>query len=396
MSYTETTTTSWFTRIKNALVGILIGIVLILAAIYFLFWNEGRAIQTYRALAEGAGLVVSVDSARVDPANEGKEVHITGPVKAQGTIADEQFGIQADGALAISRDVEMYQWVEKSESKTEKNLGGSEETTTTYSYSKEWRSRAVDSSDFKVPDGHENPGFAVDGTQFVVDTAIVGAFTLPGNRVANLGDEKQIRLSDADVSRISGNIATGKPVKLNQGDIYLGSSATSPQIGDMKIRFQRTDLAEASFVGAQKGDTITGYTTTNGREVFLGAAGKQDADAMFKQAQRENTIITWLIRAGGLLGLFIGFKLMTMILPVLGDVIPFIGSIVGFGTTLLALIFTLIVGPVVIAIGWFAYRPLLSVAIIAVGVLLAAAFIYFRRKSQSVAAPTQPTLGRAA
>jgi hypothetical protein len=117
---------------------------------------------------------------------------------------------------------------------------------------------------------------------------------------------------------------------------------------------------------------------------------------MFKQAQRENTIITWLIRAGGLLGLFIGFKLMTMILPVLGDVIPFIGSIVGFGTTLLALIFTLIVGPVVIAIGWFAYRPLLSIAIIGVGILLAVAFIYFRRKSLPAAAPTQPTLGRAA
>lgn len=66
MSYTETTTTSWFTRIKNALTGIVIGIILILVSIYFLFWNEGRAIQTYRALAEGAGLVVSVDSTGID------------------------------------------------------------------------------------------------------------------------------------------------------------------------------------------------------------------------------------------------------------------------------------------------------------------------------------------
>lgn len=398
MSYTETTTTSWFTRIKNALIGILIGFVLIVASIYFLFWNEGRAIQTYRSLVEGAGLAVSIDSAAVDAANEGKLVHISGPVKAVGTVADDQFGIEAAGALAISREVEMYQWVEKSESKTEKNLGGSEETTTTYSYAREWTSRRVDSSDFKIPAGHENPGFAVNGTSIVVDSATVGAFTLDGNRVANLGDEKQIRLNDVDLERIANNIATGKPLRLNQGDIYLGNSATSPQIGDMKIRFERTDLAEASFIGAQKGESIVGYTTSNGRELLLGAAGKQDAAAMFEQAQRENTMIAWLIRVGGLLGLFIGFKLMTMILPVLGDVIPFIGSIIGFGTSLLALIFTLIVGPIVIAIGWFAYRPLLSIAIIAVGLLLAGGLWYLRRKPSAAipTQPVQPTLGRQA
>jgi hypothetical protein len=394
MSYTETTTTSWFTRIKNALVGILIGFILILVSIYFLFWNEGRAIQTYRSLVEGAGLVVSVDSTTVDPANEGKEIHITGPVKAVGTITDDQFDIKADGALAISREVEMYQWVEKSESTTEKNLGGSETTKTTYSYAKEWRSSPVDSSDFKVS-GHDNPPFIVDATRIVVDTATVGAFTLDGKRVANLGDEKLIRLTSKDVQRIAGTIATTRQVKANQGGVYLGSSVSTPQVGDMKINFQRTDLTEASFIGAQKGDAIVGYKTSNGRQILLGAAGNQDAAAMFETAQQENTIITWAIRIGGLLGLYIGFKLMMMILPVLGDVIPFIGSIVGFGTSLIAVVLTLIIGPVVIAIGWFAYRPVLAICVIAAGLLIAAAFVYLRRKSMPAAVPTQPTLGRA-
>jgi hypothetical protein len=78
---------------------------------------------------------------------------------------------------------------------------------------------------------------------------------------------------------------------------------------------------------------------------------------------------------------------------VLGDVIPFIGSLIGAGTTVISLVLTLIIGPVVIAIGWFAYRPLLAVIIIGVGVLLAVALAYLRRKP--VAAATQP-LGRAA
>jgi hypothetical protein len=44
-------------------------------------------------------------------------------------------------------------------------------------------------------------------------------------------------------------------------------------------------------------------------------------------------------------------------------------------------VLTLLVGPVVIAIGWFAYRPLLSVGIIAGGVLLAVIVTRLRRKA---------------
>lgn len=396
MTYTETTRTSWFTKLKNGLVGTLIGIVLVLVAIYFLFWNEGRAIQTYRALVEGAGLVVSVDSGSVDAANDGKLVHISGAVKPNGEVSDPQFGIRADGALAIAREVEMYQWIEKSESKTEKNVGGSEETTTTYSYSKEWSSRRVDSSDFKVPGGHDNPDFAVPANTVTVESANVGAFRLQGSSVANLGDEKTIPLTQADADRMADSIATSRPVRLNQGEIYVGTSSTSPQVGDLKIRFERTDLAEASFVGRQQGDTIIGYVASNGREIFLSAAGNKDAAAMFQQAQTENTIITWVIRAAGLIGIFIGFQLFFGLFGVIGDVIPFIGSIVRGGTAIIALILTLIVGPITIAIGWIAYRPLLAFAIIGVGLAIAALLIYLRRKSAPAAtsSPEPVVLGR--
>jgi len=394
MTFTETTRTSWFTKLKNGVIGTLIGIVLVLVAIYFLFWNEGRAIQTYRALVEGAGLVVSVDSGSVDAANDGKLVHITGPVTPNGELSDPQFDIRADGALAIVREVEMYQWVEKSESKTEKEVGGSEETTTTYTYSKEWSSRRVDSSDFKVPGGHENPDFAVPANTVTVETANVGAYVLGGSEVANLGDQKTIPLTQADVERIGGSIATSSPVRLNQGGIYVGGSATSPQIGDLKIRFERTDLAEASFVGKQQGDTLVAYTSSNGREVFLSAAGKRNAAAMFEDAQTENTIITWIIRVAGLIGIFIGFQLFFGLFGVIGDVIPFIGSLVRAGTGLIALVLTLIIGPIVIAIGWIAYRPLLAFAVIGVGIALAALVIFLRRKRAPAAAPETVALGR--
>ncbi|HVK91865.1 MAG TPA: TMEM43 family protein, partial [Mycoplana sp.] len=180
MSLTETTTTSWFARLKSALVMILVGIVLVCGCIWLLAWNEGRSVATYRALVEGAGLVASVESTSVDPANEGRLVHISGAIRPDGFPADDELDISADGAFALRRAVEMYQWVQQEKSETQKQLGGSEETVTTYSYVKEWRSDAVDSGDFRQP-GHDNPEMPIEAAFFTVDSAILGAFRIDGD-----------------------------------------------------------------------------------------------------------------------------------------------------------------------------------------------------------------------
>ena len=54
-TFTQVTSTSWIARLGKSILGVLIGIVLIIAAIVLLFWNEGRAVTTARSLAEGGG-----------------------------------------------------------------------------------------------------------------------------------------------------------------------------------------------------------------------------------------------------------------------------------------------------------------------------------------------------
>ena len=46
MSFTETTRTSWFSRLKSGLAGLIIGPLLVLGMIWLLSWNEGRSVQT--------------------------------------------------------------------------------------------------------------------------------------------------------------------------------------------------------------------------------------------------------------------------------------------------------------------------------------------------------------
>ena len=105
-SFTETTQTSWFERLKGAIVGVLIGLLMIPVAVVLLFWNEGRAVTTARSLTEGAGLVQSVSADRVDPANQDKLVHVAGPLALGGSVSDADFGVTAQ-AVRLIRKVEM-------------------------------------------------------------------------------------------------------------------------------------------------------------------------------------------------------------------------------------------------------------------------------------------------
>lgn len=385
MSFTETTTTSWFSRMKGALIRVVVGLILVVACIWLLFWNEGRSVKTYRALVEGAGLVVSVDNSRVDPANDGKLVHVSGPVKPVGVPEDNVLGISAEGAAGLERVVEMYQWVETSRSETRKQLGGGEETVTTYSYSKEWKRDAVNSSNFRQA-GHDNPQMPIDDASFFVPSATIGAFSVDGRAAARLGDERPIPLSASDATRLGQAAALGKPASVVGGQAVFSANPQNPEIGDIRMSFTRSDIDSASFVGAQRGAGLVPYTTSNGRALFLSQAGLVEAPAMFDAAQSENTVITWLVRAGGLIGLFIGFVFILSILGVIADLVPFIGSIVRFGTTAIALIFTLLIGPSVIAIAWITYRPLIAVAVLAAGIALAAGILYLRRGKAAPAA----------
>ena len=174
-SFTETTTTSWFSRILNSIKGVLFGLVLIIGTCVLLFWNEGRAVQTAKSLAEGSGLVVDVAPASVDPAMEGKLIHVSGDARAQAPLVDPEFGVSTV-ALKLDRKVEMLQWKQEEHSETRKNLGGSEETVTTYSYSKVWSDEAIDSQRFKRVSDHVNPPMRYRSSSLVARDAAIGAY----------------------------------------------------------------------------------------------------------------------------------------------------------------------------------------------------------------------------
>lgn len=387
-SITVTTRTSWFARLRNSVVGVLVGLLLVVGMVVLLFWNEGRAVQTSRSLAEGAGIVVSVPAAAVDPANEGKLVHVAGDVATAHRPADETFGIVA-GGLRLERAVEMFQWKETSQSRTEDKLGGGQETVTTYTYSKAWDDAPIDSSAFKQPTGHANPPMEIASQDFQVPEAELGAFSLGPRLIAMVGGEKAYPVSPSQTAAIDAAYAGTKRVTVQEGRIYLGFNPTSPAVGDYRISYRVVPLGPVSVVGQQVGTGFDAYRTQAGGALLMVDVGNVPAAQMFADAEAQNTLVTWILRVVGLVALWIGFALVLAPLSAVAAVIPALGRMVGFGTGLVALALAVLVGAVTIAIAWFWYRPLLGAAIAVAGAVVAIVIARIRR-SRAAAAPDAP------
>jgi hypothetical protein len=365
-TFTTVTRKSWFGRIGDSFAGVLIGLLLIVVMVGLLFWNEGRAVQTEKALAEGAGLVVSVANAPVDPANEGKLVHVTGTIVSQQTLSDADFGIETEG-VRLQRTVQMYQWVESESSKKQTNLGGSEETVTTYTYKKEWKEGRVDSSEFKQPDGHQNPDLVLSSDTYQIDDGMLGDYALTPSILDQVGGAKDFPVKNSQEEAVAAASPLDLPVSVVGGVIKAGQNPSSPALGDLSISYQVVPLGDVSVIAQQNGDSFAPYQTKAGDELELVNDGIVTAPAMFKAAADENNIITWIIRGVGLLLLVTGFALVAGPLSVIASVLPFLGTIVGFGTGLIAWVMGLTVGTITIAVAWFFYRPILSIIILVVG-----------------------------
>ncbi len=383
-TFTERSSRSWISRIGESIKGVLFGLLLVAGSTVLLFWNEGRAVQTARSLDEGAGVVVGIDATRVDPASEGKLVHVSGELKAGARLSDPEFGVSAEG-LRLVRTVEMYQWKEESKSETRKTLGGSEETVTTYSYHHVWSDTRNDSSRFRRPEGHANPQMRYQRFNAVARDASLGAFRPGAAVLQQLPASEQVRVDAALANAVAKKIQGGAHAV--DGRLYLGADPASPRIGDLRLSFAVAPPGPVSIVGRQAGNDFSDYQTKAGDKLLMVRTGTRSAAEMFKAAVDENRILTWVLRLAGAVIMFVGFSLILRPLVVVADVVPLIGDILGAGAGLVSLVLTAILAPVVVAVAWLWYRPVVSIVALVLGFALAYGFKMLASRRVAARAP---------
>lgn len=385
---TQVTSTSWFARLGQAVVGMLIGFVVLVVSIGVLFWNEGRAIRTAQGLAEGAGIVRSVSAERVDPANDGRLVHVTAMLSTGGPVSDPDFALRVNGVRLV-RHVEVYQWKEETHSETRTKFGGGEERTTTYKYVRTWSDKPIDSERFKEPRGHTNPVMTYQSRDLLAAGTRLGAFTVPDSLLRGFGEPRRVAATDMQANSLQ--IRVNKPVAVNDGVLYAGRDPSQPAIGDMRISFAEVPLQTASVVAAQAGSGFAPFPTHTGTTVELIAAGAVPPKVMFQHAEEENVAMTWMLRLIGVILMLVGFNIVLRPLAVAGSVIPLLGDVIGAGTFLVGLVCTVAVAPIVIAFGWLWYRPLIGIAVLVVGAAATWGLSRLLRARAAARKPVRPT-----
>jgi len=393
-SVTRVTHDSWFSRLGKSVMGVLIGIALFLGSFVLLWWNEGRAVHTALALLELKGAVVSVPADRIDATNEGKPIHIADKAVTDAILADEPFGVTAP-AIKLRRKVEMYQWKEDESSDTREKVGGGTETTTTYTYSKNWFKEHIVSSKFAEPRGHENPGaMRYVTTTMTADPVNIGAFTLSPGLVGQIDNfeslpvAKSLELSTEDKQ---GAVVKNETVYLPHSPTGSKPDPAEPQVGDLRISWEVARPAQVSLIARQfsstfepwQADSAKGMGTTIERLML----GVHSAKAMVSQMEAENSLLTWGLR-------FLGFAIMTSgllsilsPLAVLASIIPFLGSLTRGAISIAAMLVSLSLSLTTIGLAWFAYRPIagISLLILAGGVI--GLVVWLLRKRAAVGRP---------
>jgi hypothetical protein len=350
-SFTEVTQTGFLSRLGGSFLGLIAGPALIIGAIVLLWWNEGRAVDAIVGLNSAASAVVEAGTSP-SPGNAGKLIHVVGQAKTDSTVSDSDLSIQFPGQISVQRTAEMYQWKEDEQSKTEDQLGGGQKTTTTYTYKKEWSSSAIDSSEFKHQEGHENPQMSLSSSRLDADDVTLGGYKM---------DAATLDLVDPDTA-LKPDAPEGYT---RSGSTYYNADPKAPKVGDMRVTYSGLKSGSTiSVLALQSGEGFGSYVAPNGYQVHAAELGNKSAAEMIQTQRSTESFITWIVRGLGFILVWAGFAWFLSPLSTLAAVIPFLGSIVRGAAGAVSFVIAIPLTLIVIALAWFAHRPLIGGALL--------------------------------
>jgi hypothetical protein len=446
MAYQEVTTTGYGTRVGNSFKAIGGGFLMFVLGTALLWWNEGRAVKTEKMLDEAGNAYVEMENPnKKDASLEGELICGTAMATTEDSLIDAQFGIGAT-AISIRRNVEYYQWVEHSETKREDKLGGKEVTTTTYTYTKQWVSSPVQSSNFHDP-AYQNKNMVlttVEEDEKWAENVKWGAYTLTESLIHRIssregidlainenlltqfnktaqaayerfyGVQKAIQQTVQPVQQPVQQIAIPDSVRAllpdsikakldslqavndsinrqmanadNRKDLpyihqasnvlYFGRVPGSPEVGDVRVTFEKVMPAKVTVMAVVDGDSFKPYKAKNGKRFQTLVMGKKSGDEIIDAEKEANNMILWALRIIGIMMVIGGLKGIFGFLETILKVVPFVANIFGWGVGIVCTVIGIVWSLIVIAIAWLFYRPLLGISLLVLAGFLVWVFAF--------------------
>ncbi len=373
--FSETKTTGFLSRLFNSVMGIFIGIILFFGSFMLLFWNEGRPnnYDTYKTAVE-------MDATNEASENNLRLVAAKGKLTANERVGDGLYLIPAENVY-VKRQVEVYSWSEKSESTSQSNIGGSETTSTTYTYEKKWVNEAPDSGSFRKPEGHINIQKTIQDSVSASKDARLGIHNI--NLIQTTLPELQKLIPNPGNTTIASmTFPAGSVIPQITNDyIYIGkSSIDTPQIGDMKISYYILPAGTEVIAFAKKnGLTLEKFKAENGVEAYRLFKGTRDE--ALAAVQTEDTIMRWVFRGIGFMMMWIGMMMILGPLSVISDIIPFIGKVTGMILSGITFLIAFVLSAITIVVSMILHNiyALLVIGLLLIGLI---GFVLYKRRQK--------------
>ena len=416
---------SYGSRVGNSFKAIFWGIILVIISIVLLAWNENNYVKQKAALKEWASIVQEATIDQINSELEWSEIHVSGETSSDAeSLKDSTFWVITDN-LKLKRTVEMYQWYEDEHEECHDNYWWSEDCTITYTYDTKWSDDQISSDSFYSRNGHENPSsWEYESNERVKEPITLWVYTLSSIFVNQLTDYKTINLSEQDIiipekykliaekttetnepitvednnnsylywdsqeeSSTANTLHPNERFHINGDQIYIWLDPTKPTVWDLRITFSSVKPYTVSIVWKQMGNELTSYKVSNWRNINLLSQGNVSAEDMFLQAQKENKMITWIIRLIWLLLMYCGFASMFKFIETLAKVLPFLANIIWVWTGIIALGLTIIVWFLTIGIAWLVVRPIVWICCL----IIAAGGVFLLKRSKKAEQPKEVT-----
>ena len=370
-------------KVGNSLKGLLFGPVLIFFGCLLLWHNEGWAIKTHRSLNEAIDAFVTIQNPKTPPLEEyqSKLVHLADKLQVDAPVVDTRFDLSRQ-AVSLTRNVEIYQWVESIKKERHRRRNGETEVREIVNYNKNWVKGRVGSENFRHSRGHENVGdLPLNSDTFRAAQVNLGAYVLsdllksqihhstqvpisqvktlpqgaavsgnslyiprggaqwaqvapPGGDLSDALDEQVVKIDgeekrmyvvkatgDSYTSRERAMKAAKAVVPSSQQERQLFNSADEAAIGDVRITFSEVPCTFVSVLAKLSGNILTNWPSKQGAgyDVAVLTQGSVSAEDMISAKKTANTAKTWLFRGFGWLLNFIGFSMITGIISTTAD-----------------------------------------------------------------------------
>jgi hypothetical protein len=360
--FTEVIHNSFWDRIKNALGGVVSGVVYIIAASIALVYGEYHHAKTTNVLKKVESKVYSINSKVIETGDNNKLVLIHDSIQSQEMLLDTLHAIQGP-FIKLYRQVKMCQWMEKITQKTTEKSFGATVDSFTYEYIKVWDSKLHNSQNYRLKDRYSNPTSMIyTPATYQTKHLQMGVFEIDSTIIAEIKLFRPIKPSEFSTSRnivfatdtfnclgdeAASDGAIYSNYMLNGEYIFKGKGTPEkPEIGDYKFVYWAVYPGDYTLIAQQNNTHMKAYPIEDGfavselncginfnyinNNLFLLRSGKHAKNEMFSWAHENNDHL-WVIacRLWGFIFMVAGFKRLFKPLAIMPTWIPVVGNYAG-------------------------------------------------------------------